>query len=321
MNWCTRRGLLVLEVLKFFNFFTYYNFPFPTLDNKEVRLASNMEGCREQYKKHTGSSIFPAPFSVTYVKPSMPSAFLHSLGLLAFGWGDLENSVALLPHMTNVVIEPTKHLDGLVKKLHLLIDFLLVSCTQKGWVRKLQSNWERMFLPRRYCYWEEQQGGASRTALLQQQKAPHPPTYPFWAERRANLSYQNCGVPELPRPHCSLPQKQAFKLKGEVGEGWWQQTKQHVILSFPTVFPSFLLPELFTSEICWVSFYFDLLWKVIQSWFSMTKPNQNKKTLVLHTFLRSCFCQLPWSPIEALLPVAGFLPGTDACKRSCVILH
>lgn len=76
---CCRKGLL--QVIKFFNF--DYSFPFPNLYNKEIRLASNMKGCREQYKKHTGSSIFPAPFSVTYVKPSMPSAFLHSIGLLA----------------------------------------------------------------------------------------------------------------------------------------------------------------------------------------------------------------------------------------------
>lgn len=90
---------------------------------KEIGLASNMEGCREQYKKHTGSSIFLAPFSVTFVKPSMPSAFLHSIGLLAFGLGDLENSVALLPHMTNIVIEPTKHLDGLLKNFTSLLTF------------------------------------------------------------------------------------------------------------------------------------------------------------------------------------------------------
>lgn len=109
--------------MKFFNFFTYYNFPFPTPYNKEIRLASNIEGCREQCKKHTGSSVFLAPFSVTYVKPSMTSAFLHSIGLLAFGWGDLENSVALLPHMTNAVIEPTKHLDGLVKNFTSLLTF------------------------------------------------------------------------------------------------------------------------------------------------------------------------------------------------------
>lgn len=124
---CFRKGILISQVIKFFNFFTYYNFPFPTLYNKEIRLASNMKGCREQYKKHTGSSIFPAPFSVTYVKPSMPSAFLHSIGLLAFGWGDLENSVALLPLMTNIVIEPTKHLDGLVKKFTSLLTPIFIS--------------------------------------------------------------------------------------------------------------------------------------------------------------------------------------------------
>lgn len=82
-----------------------------------------MEGCRKQYKKHTGNSVFPAPFSVTCVKPSMPAAVLHSIGLLALGWGDLENSVALLPHMTNIVIEPTKHLDGLVKNFTSLLTF------------------------------------------------------------------------------------------------------------------------------------------------------------------------------------------------------
>lgn len=60
---------------------------------------------------------------MTYVKPSMPSAFLHCIGLLALGWSDLENSGALLPHMTNIVIEPTKHLDGLVKNFTSLLTF------------------------------------------------------------------------------------------------------------------------------------------------------------------------------------------------------
>lgn len=81
-----------------FNLFTYYNFPFPSLYNKEMKLASKLEGYGEQYKKCLGSSIFPASFSVTYVKSSMPSALLHSTGLLAFACDDLQNSFAVLPH-------------------------------------------------------------------------------------------------------------------------------------------------------------------------------------------------------------------------------
>lgn len=90
-----------------------------------------MDGYGEQYKKCLSSSIFPAPFSVTYVKPIMPSALLHSTGLLAFGLSYSQNSVAVLPHMTNTVIMPTKHLDGSVKNSSSLQNFLSLLHTKR----------------------------------------------------------------------------------------------------------------------------------------------------------------------------------------------
>lgn len=60
---------------------------------------------------------------MTYVKSSMPSALSHSTGLLAFGWGDLQSSVTMLPHMTNTALSPTKHLESSVKNSNPLQTF------------------------------------------------------------------------------------------------------------------------------------------------------------------------------------------------------
>lgn len=126
---------------------------------------------------------------MTYVKSSTPSALLHSTGLLAFGWGDLQNSVAVLPHMTNTVIVPTKHLNVWWRTPAPYELFLSLLQTERM-NKKIKERLRTQLLAKKIMLLEGTAGRSQQDGIIAAKKSTKSSHLPLlgWKEGKSSLS-------------------------------------------------------------------------------------------------------------------------------------